>query len=229
MRMGKLAADAYSMDAARHLTCAGLDEGRALSVISAIVKAHATTRMRDALDGAMDVHSGKAVIDGPSNYLLPLYRAVPIGITVEGANIVTRSLIIFGQGSIRAHPHMLDNMMALQEPDPQKSLEAFDKSIWTHIGYTTKTLFRAWGRALTGGRFAPAPDAGKATHIYRRLGRWSAAYALTADVCFLTLGGALKRKEIDRKSTRLNSSHVRISYAVFCLKKKIANGMMRTV
>lgn len=196
MRMGKLAADAYAMDAARHLTCAGLDEGRALSVISAIMKAHATFRMRDALNDAMDVHSGKAVIDGPSNYLSALYRAVPIGITVEGANIVTRSLIIFGQGSIRAHPHMLDNMMALQEPDRRKSLEAFDKSIWAHVGHTARTLFRAWGRALTGGRFAPAPFAGPATHIYRRLSRWSAAYALTADVCFLTLGGALKRKEM---------------------------------
>ncbi|WP_281967045.1 acyl-CoA dehydrogenase [Roseovarius nanhaiticus] len=201
IRMGKLAADAYAMDAARHLTCAGLDEGRALSVISAIMKAHATFRMRDALNDAMDVHSGKAVIDGPSNYLLALYRAVPIGITVEGANIVTRSLIIFGQGSIRAHPHMLDNMMALQEPDRAKSLEAFDKSIWAHVGHTAKTFFRAWGRALTGGRFAPAPDAGPATHIYRRLARWSAAYALTADVCFLTLGGALKRKEM--LSTRM--------------------------
>ncbi len=196
MSMGKLAADAYAMDAARHLTCAGLDQGKSLSVISAIMKAHATYRMREALNDAMDVHSGKAVIDGPSNYLLPLYRAVPIGITVEGANIVTRSLIIFGQGSIRAHPHMLDNMMALQEPDRQKSLEMFDKSVWAHIGHTTRTLFRAWGRALTGGRFAPAPGAGGATHIYRRLGRWSAAYALTADFCFLTLGGALKRKEM---------------------------------
>lgn len=195
-RLGRLAADAYAMDAARHLTCAGLDEGRALSVISAIMKAHATFRMREALNDAMDVHSGKAVIDGPSNYLLPLYRAVPIGITVEGANIVTRSLIIFGQGSIRAHPHMLDNMLALQEDDPDKSLEMFDKSLWAHVGHTTKTLFRAWGRALTGGRFAPAPDAGKATPIYRQLSRWSAAYALTADVLFLTLGGALKRKEM---------------------------------
>lgn len=194
--LGRLAADAYAMDAARHLTCAGLDEGRALSVISAIMKAHATYKMREALNDAMDVHSGKAVIDGPSNYLLPLYRAVPIGITVEGANIVTRSLIIFGQGSIRAHPHMLDNMMALQEDDPDKSLEMFDKSLWAHIGHTTKTLFRAWGRAMTGGRFAPAPDAGKATPIYRQLSRWSAAYALTADFCFLTLGGALKRKEM---------------------------------
>lgn len=195
-RLGRLAADAYAMDAARHLTCAGLDEGRALSVISAIMKAHATFRMREALDDAMDVHSGKAVIDGPSNYLLPLYRAVPIGITVEGANIVTRSLIIFGQGSIRAHPHMLDNMLALQEEDPATSLEKFDKSLWAHVGHTTKTLFRAWGRALTGGHFAPAPNAGKATPIYQRLSRWSAAYALTADVLFLTLGGALKRKEM---------------------------------
>ncbi len=195
-RMGRLAADAYAMDAARHLTCAGLDEGRALSVISAIMKAHATFRMREALNDAMDVHSGKAVIDGPSNYLLPLYRAVPIGITVEGANIVTRSLIIFGQGSIRAHPHMLDNMLALQEPDQGKSLEMFDKSFWAHVGHTSRTVFRAWGRALTGGRFAPAPDTGKAATIYRKLGRWSAAYALTADFMFLTLGGALKRKEI---------------------------------
>ncbi|WP_417480642.1 acyl-CoA dehydrogenase [Maricaulis maris] len=194
--MAQLAADAYAMDAARRLTCAGLDEGRALSVISAIMKLHATYRMREALNHAMDVHSGKAVIDGPSNYLLPLYRAVPIGITVEGANIVTRSLIIFGQGAIRAHPHMLDNMMALQEPDPEKSLAAFDKSFWAHVGHTTRTLFRAWGRALTGGRFAPAPDAGAAAPIYRQLSRWSAAYALTADVAFLTLGGALKRKEM---------------------------------
>lgn len=195
-RLGRLAADAYAMDAARHLTCAGLDEGRALSVISAIMKAHATFKMREAIDDAMDVHSGKAVIDGPSNYLLPLYRAVPIGITVEGANIVTRSLIIFGQGSIRAHPHMLNNMLALQEKEPAKSLEMFDKSVWAHIAHTSKTLFRAWGRALTGGRFAPAPAAGKATPIYRQLSRWAAAYALTADFLFLTLGGALKREEM---------------------------------
>lgn len=194
--MARLAADAYVMDAARHLTCAGLDEGRALSVISAIMKAHATYRMREAINDAMDVHSGKAVIDGPANYLLPLYHALPIGITVEGANIVTRSLIIFGQGAIRAHPHMLDNMIALQEPDPEKSLADFDKSFWAHVGHSTRTFFRAWGRAWTGGRFAPAPDAGAATPIYRQIARWSAAYALTADLLFLTLGGALKRKEL---------------------------------
>ena len=133
--MARLATDAYVMESARRLTCAGLDEGRALSVISAIMKAHATARMREAVNDAMDVHSGKAVIDGPSNYLLPLYRAVPIGITVEGANIVTRALIIFGQGSIRAHPHLLDEMQALQIEDEEQSLDAFDRAFWAHVGH----------------------------------------------------------------------------------------------
>ena len=104
LRLARLAATAYQLDAARRLTCAGLDEGRRLAVISAIVKAHATYRMRTAVDDAMDVHAGKTVIDGPANYLGNLYRAVPDGITVEGANILTENLIIFGQGAIRCHP-----------------------------------------------------------------------------------------------------------------------------
>ena len=98
----------------RRLTCAGLDEGRALAVISGIMKANGTHRMRDAINDAMDIHAGKAVIDGPRNYLSMLYKALPIGITVEGANILTRSMIIFGQGAIRAHPHLLAEMQALQ-------------------------------------------------------------------------------------------------------------------
>lgn len=195
-RMGRLAADAYSMDAARRLTCAGLDEGRSLSVISAIMKSHATFRMREAINDAMDVHSGKAVIDGPSNYLQSLYRAVPIGITVEGANIVTRSLIIFGQGSVRAHPHILDEMMALGLEDQTESLEAFDRHFWAHVKHSFKTMFRALGRAWSGGYIGPAPHAGEVTDLYRQLSRWSAAYAFTADMAFLTIGGALKRKEM---------------------------------
>ena len=196
MRLGRLAAQAYSMDAARRLTCAGLDEGRSLSVISAIMKAHATFGMRDAVNDAMDVHSGKAVIDGPSNYLQALYRAVPIGITVEGANIVTRSLIIFGQGAIRAHPHLLDEMKALRIEDYTESLIEFDRHFWAHAGHTARTFFRALGRAWSGGRTIPAHDAGPVSDIFRRLSRWSAAYALTADVAFLTMGGDLKRKEM---------------------------------
>ncbi|CAM4324945.1 acyl-CoA dehydrogenase [Palleronia rufa] len=195
-RMGRLAADAYSMDAARRLTCAGLDEGRSLSVISAIMKAHATFRMREAINDAMDVHSGKAVIDGPSNYLQALYRAVPIGITVEGANIVTRSLIIFGQGAIRAHPHMLDEMKALAMEDDDESLAAFHRHFWKHVRHSAATLFRAFGRSWTGGRFAPAPSASPVAGIYRQLSRWSSAFALTADMAFLTMGGDLKRREM---------------------------------
>ena len=196
-RLGPLAAESYAIDSARRLTCAGLDEGRSLSVISAIMKAHATFRMRGAVDDAMDIHSGKAVIDGPSNYLLPLHRAVPIGITVEGANIVTRNLIIFGQGAIRAHPHLLDEMLALQEPDAAASLDRFDTAFWRHVGHALRTLGRATGRAWTGGRAAPAPrDAGAARPIYRQLSRWSAAFALTSEAALLTLGGGLKKAEM---------------------------------
>ncbi|UXX84759.1 acyl-CoA dehydrogenase [Roseovarius pelagicus] len=195
--LGRLASGAYALDAARQLTCVGLDEGRALAVISGIMKSNATYRMRDALNDAMDIHSGKAVIDGPTNYLSPLYKAVPIGITVEGANILTRSLIIFGQGSIRAHPHLLDEMQALEEDDEDKSLKAFDRHFWAHVGHATRTLFRAFGRAWTHALFAPAPkDAGKVARIYRKMSRWAAAFALTADFAFLTMGGGLKRREM---------------------------------
>ncbi|WP_288925643.1 acyl-CoA dehydrogenase [uncultured Maritimibacter sp.] len=193
--MARIASSAYTIDAGRRLTTAVLDEGYKLAVISAIMKYHATDRMRDAINDAMDVHSGKAVIDGPLNYLQPIYRTIPVGITVEGANIVTRNLIIFGQGAIRAHPHMLDEIEALQEPDEEKSLDAFDKHFWAHVSHAIKTTFRATWSAWTGQGSAPA-DVGKVAPIYRRLSRWSAAYAVVADMAFLTLGGALKRKEM---------------------------------
>ena len=195
--LSRLAANAYSLDAARQLTCVGLDKGRALAVISGIMKSNATYRMRDALNDAMDIHSGKAVIDGPNNYLSEIYKAAPIGITVEGANILTRSLIIFGQGSIRAHPHLLDEMQALEIEDPSESLDVFDRHFWANGGHTTRTLFRAFGRAWTHSLFAPAPkDAGAVGPIYRRMSRWSAAFALISDFAFLTLGGALKQREM---------------------------------
>jgi acyl-CoA dehydrogenase len=195
--LARLAANAYALDAARQLTCVGLDEGRALAVISGIMKSNATYRMRDALNDAMDIHSGKAVIDGPNNYLSEIYKAVPIGITVEGANILTRSLIIFGQGSIRAHPHILDEMQSLEIEDGEESLDAFDRHFWAHVGHTTRTLFRALGRAWTHSLFAPAPKgAGAVRAIYRRMSRWSAAFALVSDFAFLTLGGGLKQREM---------------------------------
>src|SRR6185369_2818808 len=118
---------------------------------SGIMKLHATERMRIAIDDAMDIHGGKAVIDGPQNYLGNLYRSVPVGITVEGANILTRNLIVFGQGAIRAHPYLLDEMNALGEADRARGMDAFDKAFWKHIGHSVTTLFRAWGRHWTGG------------------------------------------------------------------------------
>lgn len=195
-RLAPLAADAYLVDAARRLTCAGLNEGRKPSVISAIMKVHATYRMRSSIDHAMDVHGGKSVIDGPRNYLGDIYRAVPVGITVEGANILTRSLIIFGQGAIRCHPWLLKEMLALEEQDPRQALEAFDASFWGHAGHGFRTLGRAWLRSWSGGWFAPAPDQGKVDVHYRQLGRYAAAFALLADAALLVLGSGLKRREM---------------------------------
>jgi acyl-CoA dehydrogenase len=194
--LARIAATAYQLDAARRLTCAALNQGHHPAVISGIMKLHATERMRIAIDDAMDIHGGKAVIDGPQNYLGNLYRSVPVGITVEGANILTRNLIVFGQGAIRAHPYLLDEMNALRDDDHARGLDAFDKAFWSHVGHSVTTLFRAWGRSWSFGLFAPAPDAGDATRFYRQLSRYSSAFALCADMALLTLGGALKRKEM---------------------------------
>jgi acyl-CoA dehydrogenase len=194
--LARMAGSAYLLDAARRLTCAALNEGHHPAVISGIMKLQATERMRIAIDDAMDVHGGKAIIDGPQNYLGNLYRSVPVGITVEGANILTRNLIVFGQGAIRAHPYLLEEMNALAEEDQDRGLDAFDYVFWKHVAHTFKTLLRAWGRCWTFGLFAPGADAGEASRFYRQMSRYSAAFALCADVALLTLGGALKRKEM---------------------------------
>ena len=195
-RLGRLAATAYLLDAARRMTCAALDEGHHPAVVTAIMKSQATDRMRVSVNDAMDVHGGKGIIEGPLNYLGSLYRGVPIGITVEGANIVTRSLIQFGQGAIRSHPYLLKEMMALQDTDRARGLDAFDQAFWGHVGHSIANTFRAWGRAWTGGLFAPAPDAGAATPFYRQLGRYTSAFALAVDLALLSLGGGLKRQEM---------------------------------
>ena len=194
--LARIAGTAYQLDAARRLTCAALNQHIHPAVISGIMKLHATERLRVVVDDAMDIHGGKAVIDGPQNYMGSLYRSVPVAITVEGANILTRNLIVFGQGSVRAHPYLLSEMNAISEPDQKKGLADFDTAFWKHVGHAIGNVFRAWGRSWTGGAFAPAPDAGAATGYYRQLSRYSAAFALCSDMALLTLGGALKRKEM---------------------------------
>jgi acyl-CoA dehydrogenase len=195
-RLGRLAATAYLLDAARRLTCAGIDQGHKPAVVTAIMKAQATERLRVCVNDAMDVHGGKGIIDGPLNYLGNFYRAVPIGITVEGANIVTRALIQFGQGAIRSHPYILKEMLALQDSDRARGLEAFDQAFWAHLGHSFVNTLRAWAHNWSGGVFAPAPVAGEVSHFYRQLTRFSSAFALSVDVSLLVLGGGLKRHEM---------------------------------
>jgi acyl-CoA dehydrogenase len=193
--LAALAANAYLVDAARRLTVAALDQGHRPSVISAIVKYHATERMRRSVEKAMDIHGGKAIIDGPKNHLGGMHRSVPIGITVEGANILTRNLMIFGQGAIRSHPFMLKEMEALAEPDEKEGLDAFDRAFWGHVGHTLKNVGRAFLRGWSGCAIAPAPKEADLPHHWQRLSRYASAFALTADVALATMGGALKRRE----------------------------------
>ncbi|MVW77342.1 acyl-CoA dehydrogenase [Bordetella sp. 02P26C-1] len=195
-KLGRLAGNAYMVEAARRLTCAALNQGHKPAVVSAIMKYHATERMRESVNDAMDVHAGKAVIDGPSNYLGSLYRALPIAITVEGANILTRCLIIFGQGAIRAHPYLMREILALGDKDEARGLQTFHDVFWTHLTHSVKNGFRAWGRAWTGGLLTRAPSSGPIARQYRRLSRYASAFALVADVAMGVLGGALKRREM---------------------------------
>jgi len=195
-RLGRIAATAYLLDAARRFTCAGIDAGHKPAVVTAIMKEQATERLRVVANDALDVHGGKGVQEGPHNYLGSLYRSLPIGITVEGANIVTRSLIQFGQGAIRSHPYLLKEMAALEESDRARGLEEFDRAFWAHVAHSFATAGRASFRAWTGGAFAPAPAVGQTRGFYKQLGRYAAAFALAVDVALLTLGGALKREEM---------------------------------
>lgn len=194
--LAEIAANAYLLDAGRTLTTAGLGQGRKLAVLSAIMKCHATEVLRRSTNAAMDIHGGKAIMDGPKNYLANLYRSVPIAITVEGANILTRNLIIFGQGAIRCHPYLLREIQALSDSDGARGLANFDKVFWRHVAHALATLGRATFHAWTGARFARAGGQGHVRPYFRQLSRYAAALALISDCAFLKLGGALKRREM---------------------------------
>lgn len=194
--LARIAGIAYELEAARRFTCAGLDTGHHPAIASAIMKAHATNRMRIAVNDAMDVHGGKAIIDGPLNYLGNVYRSIPVGITVEGANIVTRSLIIFGQGATRAHPYLSDEMVLLANEDEEAAKKKFDPVLMKHTWHIIRTTFRAFLRGWSAGILSPAPRAGAARKYYRQLSRYSAALAFASEVALISLGGKLKFKEM---------------------------------
>lgn len=193
--LARIAGRTYRMDAARRLTLVALDEGEKPSVLSAIVKYQLTEGNRQTLNDAMDVHGGKAIITGPNNYLAHAYQAVPISITVEGANILTRSLIIFGQGAIRAHPWLLKEMRAAGAPPGGKARRDFDHALFSHVGYVISNKVRAFVLGLTGARATGSPVRGRTARYYRQLTRMSAAFAFLGDCVLLVLGGKFKFRE----------------------------------
>jgi acyl-CoA dehydrogenase len=193
--LARMGGNLYLMEAARVITAGAVDLGEKPSVISAIVKYHGTERARQVINDAMDVHGGKGICLGPNNYLGRGYQQIPISITVEGANILTRSMIIFGQGAIRCHPYVLKEIAATKQTDAAAATDAFDRAVWGHASFLASNAVRSLWLALTGARFSPAPGAAETRDHFRRLSRLCASFALVADVAMLFLGGDLKRRE----------------------------------
>ncbi|MEX0914676.1 MAG: acyl-CoA dehydrogenase domain-containing protein, partial [Wenzhouxiangellaceae bacterium] len=196
--LARIGGETYRMDAAHRMTLVALDQGEKPAVLSAILKANLTDAYRRLTIDSMDVHGGKSIIMGPRNYLGMIYQSVPVAITVEGANILTRSMIIFGQGAIRCHPWLLKEMTAAssQAPDARRK---FDRALFGHFGYTISNGVRSLVLGLTGGRISRAPVSGPLArhyrHYYRHINRLSANFTLVADIALLILGGKFKFAE----------------------------------
>jgi len=195
--LGRIAAHTYMMDATRVMTAGAVDLGEKPAVLSAIAKYHMTERARACVNDAMDIHGGKGICLGPNNWLGRGYQIAPVAITVEGANILTRTLIIFGQGAIRCHPYVLREMRAAKELEAAEASREFDDAFTSHVGHVISNGVRTLVYGLTRSSFAPVPrnSSAETRHYYRHVSRLSAAFAFLADVSMLAMGGALKRKE----------------------------------
>jgi len=213
----RIGARTYRMDSARKLTLIALDKGEKPGVLSAINKYEQTESNRQCILDAMDVHGGKGIIQGPNNYLAHAYQALPISITVEGANILTRSMIIFGQGVIRAHPCLLKEMTAVTGIANSQARRNFDNALFEHIGFISSNLVRSLLLGLTGSRMTPAPVRGPHAGWYRKLTRFSAAFAFTSDAVLVLLGGKFKFKE--KLSGRLADVLIHLYLASAMLKR----------
>ncbi len=215
--LARIGGNAYLMDAATTMSSGAIDLGEKPSVISAIVKYHLTEKMRSSIIDAMDIHGGKGVCLGPSNYLARGYQGAPIAITVEGANILTRSLIIYGQGAIRCHPYVLAELQAANETDSEQALNDFDHALFGHIGFSLSNISRSLWSSLTGAHFLSAPFGDQTKRYYQLLTRFSANLAMLSDIAMLSLGADLKRKE--RISARLGDVLSHLYLASACLKR----------
>lgn len=193
--MARIAGKNYMMLATRIMTAGAVDQHIKPAIASAISKYHMTEMMRQVIADAMDVHAGRTVQLGPRNYLGNGYGNIPVAITVEGANILTRSLIIFGQGAIRCHPYIRKEMEAAQNPNLLQGLQQFDQLLCGHIGYGISNFFRSLWMGLSGGRFIKSPQHNGLSYYYQQLTRMSTALAFIADTAMVIFGGELKRKE----------------------------------
>jgi len=193
--LARMAARTYIIDAARSVTAGAIDGGEKPSVPSAMLKYHATEFGRMIANDAMDVHGGKGICLGPKNYLGRGYQIVPVAITVEGANILTRSLIIFGQGAVRCHPFVLREMNAARNPDREAGMAEFDRALMGHMGFAISNAARSLVMALTLSRFTQVPQTGPTARYFQHVNRYSASFAFATDVAMLALGGYLKKKE----------------------------------
>jgi acyl-CoA dehydrogenase len=210
----------YIMNSAVSVTSGAIDQGEKPAVPSAILKYHCTELSRKVANDAMDVHGGKGVMMGPKNYLGRGYMATPIAITVEGANILTRSLIIYGQGAIRCHPFVLRELHAAQDEDTDRGLIEFDDALFGHVGYAISNLARSFFLALTHAKFSRVPLNTPTRRYYQNINRYSAAFALASDFAMLTLGGDLKRREL--LSARLGDI-LSSMYLASCVLKNFEN------
>jgi len=215
--LSRIGVRTYQMDAARLLTLIALYKGEKPGVLSAINKYQLTEGNRQCIIDAMDVHGGKGIIQGPNNYLARTYQTLPISITVEGANILTRSMIIFGQGAIRAHPCLLKEMNAVSGIANTQARRIFDNALFTHIGFSISNMVRSLLLGLTGSRMTPAPVTGPHANYFRQLSRMSAAFAFLADSVLVLLGGKFKFKE--KLSGRLADVLIHLYMASAMLKR----------
>ncbi len=193
--LARIAGNTYATSALSRMTATAVDLGEKPAVSSAIAKYHATEKGREVIMDAMDIHGGKGIILGPRNYLARAWQGMPVWITVEGANILTRSMMIFGQGAIRCHPYVLKEMEAAGLQDPAERISRFDALMFAHMGFSIRNAVRSLVLGMSFGKFAAVPKDRRTAKYYQKLSRYSSALAFVADIAMLTLGAKLKQKE----------------------------------
>ena len=215
--LARLGGNAYLMDAVTTMSTGAIDLGEKPSVISAISKYHLTEKMRTSIIDAMDIHGGKGICMGPNNYLARGYQGAPIAVTVEGANILTRSMIIYGQGAIRCHPYVLAELAAANNDNPEQAQSDFDHALFGHIGFSISNISRSLWFSFTGAHFLQTPFTDETKRYYQLLTRFSANLAMLSDIAMLAMGSELKRKE--RISARLGDILSNLYLATAALKR----------